>query len=112
MYETIPAAIEQGVHVADSIIKTDPDRYTGTTLSHTLQVAGLSVTSLGVVNPEDSSHDVFTKTDYKRGIYKKLVLKDGILIGAIILRSKKTVTRIRAMMNQAVTSKMIQDLLS
>ena len=112
VYETIPAAIEQGVHVADSIIKTDPDRYTGTTLSHTLQVAGLSVTSLGVVNPEDSNHDVFTKTDYKRGIYKKLVLKDGILIGAIILRSKKTVTRIRAMMNQAVTSKMIQDLLS
>jgi nitrite reductase (NADH) large subunit len=112
VYETIPAAVEQGVHVADSILKTDPDRYTGTTLSHTLQVAGLSVTSLGVVNPEDSSHDVFTQTDYQRGIYKKLVLKDGILVGAIILRSKKTVTRIRAMMNQAVTSKMIQDLLS
>jgi nitrite reductase (NADH) large subunit len=111
VYETIPAAIEQATHTAKSILKIDRDRYNGTTLTHTLQIAGLSLTSLGAVNPEDSSYDVFTKTDDRHGVYKKLVLKQGILVGAIILGDKKSVTPIRTWMNKTVTSTMIPTLL-
>jgi NAD(P)H-nitrite reductase large subunit len=103
VYETIPAAIEQATHTAHSLIKTERNRYNGT---------GLSVTSLGVVNPEDSTYDVFTKTDSKHGIYKKLVLKQGILIGAIILGENKKITPIRTSMNKTVTSKTIHNLLN
>ena len=112
VYETIPAAIEQATHTAHSLIKTERNRYTGTTLTHTLQIAGLSLTSLGVVNPEDSTYDVFTKTDSQHSIYKKLVLKQGILIGAIILGEKKKITPIRTSMNKTVTSKTIHNLLN
>jgi nitrite reductase (NADH) large subunit len=112
VYETIPAAIEQATHTAKSIIKIDRDRYHGTTLTHTLQIAGLSLTSLGVVNPEDTSYDVFTKTDNRHGVYKKLVLKQGILVGAIILGDKKSITPIRTWMNKTVTSTMIPPLLN
>jgi nitrite reductase (NADH) large subunit len=112
VYETIPAAIEQATHTAHSLIKTERNRYNGTTLTHTLQIAGLSLTSLGVVNPEDSTYDVFTKTDSKHGIYKKLVLKQGILIGAIILGENKKITPIRTSMNKTVTSTTIHNLLN
>lgn len=110
-YETIPAAIEQGTQTAKSIVEMNPGGYDGTTLTHTLQIAGLSLTSLGVVNPEDSSYDIFTKTDKRHGIYIKLVLKQGILRGAIILGDKKSIAPIRTLMNKTVTSTMIHSLL-
>jgi nitrite reductase (NADH) large subunit len=115
VYETIPAAIEQATQTANSILEIDArdrGRYDGTTLSHTLQIAGLSLTSFGIVNPEDSSYDIFTKTDDRHGIYKKLVLKQGILVGAIILGDRKSVTPIRTSMNKTVTSAMIHNLLN
>lgn len=111
VYETIPAAIEQATHIAHSIIKKDQSEYNGTTPANTLQIAGIDLTSLGVVNPEDSNYEVYKKTDNKHGIYKKLVLKQGSLVGAIILGEKTVIRRIRSLMNETVTPKTVHDLL-
>jgi nitrite reductase (NADH) large subunit len=111
VYETIPAAIEQAIHTAYSVIKKDQSEYNGTTPANTLQIAGIDLTSLGVVNPENSNYEVYKKTDSRQGIYKKLVLRQGSLVGAIILGEKTVVRQIRTWMNKTITSKTIQDLL-
>jgi nitrite reductase (NADH) large subunit len=107
----IPAAIEQATHLAYSLIRHDQSEYNGTTPANTLQIAGIDLTSLGVVNPENSNYEVYTKTDSRRGIYKKLVLMQGSLVGAIILGEKTVVRRIRTLMNKTITSKTVYDLL-
>jgi nitrite reductase (NADH) large subunit len=63
--------------------------YVGTVLSSTLKVAGLAVASVGFVNPAESGYEVLTRHLPDEGIYKKIVLKDGLLVGAIWMGTKR-----------------------
>ena len=47
------------------------------------------MTSVGLVNPEGPGYESIAKEDAGAGIYRKLVLKDGILEGAIWMGTKK-----------------------
>jgi nitrite reductase (NADH) large subunit len=70
--------------------------YEGTVRSNTLQVAGIDCTSIGVVHPpEGEGYQELRKSDAQ--VYKKLVLKDGRLVGAILLGDRKNVGPISRM---------------
>jgi NAD(P)H-nitrite reductase large subunit len=47
------------------------------------------VTSVGLVNPEGPGYEMIVKEDIAAGTYRKLVLKDGVLEGAIWMGTKK-----------------------
>ncbi|MEM2838621.1 MAG: FAD-dependent oxidoreductase [Thermoplasmata archaeon] len=91
----IPAALDQAKVVAKMVLEIETPEYQGTVMSNTLKVMGIDLTSIGIVNPpEDGSfEEVRAKSDDGR-IYKKFVLKDDRIVGAIILGSRKEVVRV------------------
>lgn len=87
VYGIIPAAMEQGIAAASNMIDR-PLEYKGTTFQATLKVMGIDLTSIGVVNPEGEGYETVCRKDASKGIYRKCVIKDGRLIGAIVLGEK------------------------
>lgn len=100
VYGIIPAAMEQAKIAAANMLGNKQNVYTGTVPSNTLKVVGIDLTSVGVVNPEDPKYEEIKKSDPKKGIYKKLVLDKGKIVGAILLGDKKGVTSIKKMIAQ------------
>jgi len=88
VYGIIPASFEQARAAAGNMLGMDMP-YSGTVPSNTLRVAGLYVTSAGEVNPEARGHEVLVRSVPEDGLYKKIVLKEGRLVGAIWMGTKK-----------------------
>jgi nitrite reductase (NADH) large subunit len=87
VYGIIPAAIEQARAAARNMLGEETT-YHGTIPSNTLQVMGIDCTSIGVVHPpEGEGYQELRKSE--AGVYKKLVLKEGRLVGAILLGDRK-----------------------
>ena len=91
----IPAALDQAKVVARMIIGNEPTEYHGTVVSNTLKVMGVDLTSIGIINPPQGQgyEDIRAKSDDGR-TYKKFVIKDGKMVGAILLGSRKEIQRV------------------
>jgi nitrite reductase (NADH) large subunit len=100
-YGIIPASFEQARTAAYNILGQEK-KYEGTIPSNTLKVVGLHVTSVGMTNPESAGFKEVRKFKKEEGIYKKIVLQDGALVGAIWMGTKKGVNEI----THAVASKL------
>ncbi len=88
VYGIIPAAIEQARAAAVNMLGREQAEYQGTIPSNTLQVMGIDCTSIGVVHPEaGEGYQELRKSEAR--VYKKLTLKDGRLVGAILLGDRK-----------------------
>ena len=93
VYGIIPASFEQARAAAGNMLGMDMP-YSGTVPSNTLRVAGLYVTSAGEVNPEARGYEVLVRSVPEQGLYKKIVLKEGRLVGAIWMGTKKGASEI------------------
>ncbi len=92
VYGIIPASLEQAKTAALNMLGEDA-AYQGTIPSNVLQVVGIDCASIGVVHPpEGEDYQELRKSG--AGVYKKLVLKDGRLVGAILLGDRKDVAPI------------------
>lgn len=56
-------------------------QYPGGTAMNSLKYFGLDVVSAGIVNPPDDGYEVLSKKD--KNIYRKVVLKDGKVVGMV-----------------------------
>ena len=82
----IPPAMDQAKVAAANMVVPGSEVYAGTLPTTTLEVAGARVTSLGQYNPEpDDAYQIFRHTDSERGLYRKFVLEDSRVVGAILL---------------------------
>ena len=54
------------------------------TLSTSLKITGVDVFSAGALMAADADDDEITLRDESRGLYKKIVLRDGRLVGAVL----------------------------
>lgn len=88
VYGIIPASFDQARAAAFNMLGMEK-KYEGTVPSNTLKVVGVFVTSIGLVNPDGPGYEMIVKEDAAAGTYKKLVLKDGVLEGAIWMGTKK-----------------------
>jgi nitrite reductase (NADH) large subunit len=88
IYGIIPASFEQARAAAYNMLGQDKP-YAGTVPSNTLKVAGLYVTSTGEVSPDGRGYEVLVRAVPEQGLYKKVVLKEGRLVGAIWMGTKK-----------------------
>jgi nitrite reductase (NADH) large subunit len=100
VYGIIPASFDQARTVAYNMLGEEK-KYEGTIPANTLKVVGLYVTSLGLANPEGQGYEEIRKIRKEEGIYKKVVLQDGALVGAIWIGTKRGVSEIA----RAVTAK-------
>jgi nitrite reductase (NADH) large subunit len=111
VYGIIPASFEQARTASFNILSEDK-KYEGTVPANTLKVAGLHVTSVGLVNPEGEGFEEIKTLKRDEGVYKKIVLQNGALVGAIWMGTKKGVNEIvRAVTLKAKISQWINSLL-
>ena len=101
IYGIIPASFNQA-RTAALNIKNQKKKYTGTIPSNTLKVVGLDLTAIGLVNPEEGTCEEFRKVDTEEGIYKKIVIQKGKLVGAIWMGTKENINEINRIILQHV----------
>jgi nitrite reductase (NADH) large subunit len=65
-------------HATDS-----PTGYTGSVTSTKLKVSGIDVFSAGDFSGDDGAEDIVMR-DASRGVYKRVVVRDGKLVGAVL----------------------------
>src|SRR5690606_36638735 len=96
--------------LADHLVDASPDGsggYTGSVTSTKLKVSGIDVFSAGDFDGGDEAEDIVMR-DAARGVYKRLVLRDDKIVGAVLygdttdgswyfdlLRKKEDVSEIR-----------------
>jgi nitrite reductase (NADH) large subunit len=78
----IPAAFEQARAAAYSMLGHDKP-YGGTVPSNTLKVAGIHLTSVGEIDAEGHGYESLVRSLPEAGVYKKIVLRKGRLVGGI-----------------------------
>lgn len=100
VYGIIPAALEQARIAATNLLEEEQTVYNGTIPSNTLAIVGTDLTSIGIVNPEETKYEEIKRTDNEKGVYKKLVLNQGKIVGAIFLGDKKGITIIKRLIYQ------------
>ena len=59
--------------------------YHGSRLSTKLKVMGVELASMGLTEAQEDRDEVIQFTEPKRGIYKKLIVRDGRLVGGILM---------------------------
>jgi NAD(P)H-dependent nitrite reductase large subunit len=85
-YGLVAPAWEQGRVLADRLSGVNPAAiYTGSSTSTKLKIMGVELVVLGRKEPADDKDEVTTYADASRGIYKKVIVREGRLNGAIVL---------------------------
>jgi NAD(P)H-nitrite reductase large subunit len=81
-----PIAVEQG-KIVGANMAGDNLNYAGSLGMNSIEFFGLTAVSLGVhkINAADASQEELVSCDTKAKIYKKIILKEGFIIGAILV---------------------------
>jgi nitrite reductase (NADH) large subunit len=82
-YGIWPASMEQG-RIAGANMAGEQTHYQGTLPSNTLKVAGIDLVAAGEIDPDGKMESVVFKNE-TRNIYRKLVIREKAIIGAILL---------------------------
>ena len=86
VYGLVAPLWEQGQALADHITgRNENAAYHGSKIATKLKVMGVELASMGVTEASDEKDEVVIFSEPKRGTYKKLIIRDGILIGAMML---------------------------
>ena len=98
VWAQIPPALDEAKIASRTILGLAAPEYRGTVPSNTLKVVGFDLTSVGQIKqlheaPEPGLEEIRAVTPDKR-IYKKFVIRDGKMIGAILLGTKKEIVRV------------------
>ena len=77
---------EQAKVLADHITSHNSEAaYHGSKVATKLKVMGVELASMGLTDPEHEKDEIVQFTEPSKGTYKKLIIRDGRLIGAILL---------------------------
>jgi nitrite reductase (NADH) large subunit len=98
----IPAAVEQARVAGANMVSEGSASYEGTVPSTTLKVVGLDLTSIGVISGEEKGFEELRNADPAKGVYEKLVLQDGRVVGAILLGSRSRVPVVSKLVAQGI----------
>ena len=81
-YGIWPASMEQG-KIAGANMAGSKEQYSGTVLANTLKVVGIDLTAAGDIDADGKLESIITENQEKK-IYRKLVIKDNSIEGAIL----------------------------
>ena len=98
VWAMIPPALDQARVAAKKMLGQPGPDYVGTLPSNTLKVSGFDLTSIGVVRsahePPEPGFEEIRAVTADGSIYKKFVIKEGRMIGAIMLGTKKEAVKV------------------
>ncbi|AIE84370.1 Nitrite reductase [NAD(P)H] large subunit [Fimbriimonas ginsengisoli Gsoil 348] len=97
VYGLVAPLWHQGQVLADVITDTNPTAlYPGSKLATKLKVMGVDLATMGITEPAPDD-EVVQFNESRRGRYKKLIIRDGTLVGAILLgETEKAATLLQA----------------
>jgi nitrite reductase (NADH) large subunit len=98
----IPAAVQQARVAGANMVSEGSASYEGTVPSTTLKVVGLDLTSIGVISAKEEGFEELRRADPAKGIYEKLVLQDGRVVGAILLGSRSRVPAVSKLVAEGI----------
>jgi len=99
----IPAALAQARVAAAQIAGDTGVIYHGIVPSTTLKVTGIDVTSIGEVIPEHDGNVVeVRRSEPEAGVYEKLVVRHGQVVGAIFVGDRSDVGTVTQLMSRRV----------
>jgi nitrite reductase (NADH) large subunit len=85
-YDLVAPIWEQAKVLADHITGTNSNAsYYGSKVATRLKVAGVELASMGLTEPVEPGDEVVQFAEPHRGTYKKLIIRDGQLVGGILL---------------------------
>ena len=100
----IPPALDMARIASKKVVGVESPDYLGTVPSNTLKVMGIDLTSIGIVRgeheKEDANLEEVRAVNDDRSVYKKFVLKDDRMIGAILLGSKKEAAKVAKLIKE------------
>lgn len=112
----IPPALDQARVAAKKILGLDSADYKGTVPSNTLKVMGIDLASIGVVGGEHGAKDATLQeiraTSADGSVYRKFVIKEGRMIGAILLGTKKEFNKVSKLVKEGAPVDAFKDRLS
>jgi len=79
-----------------------PATYVDIVPSNTLKVVGIDLTSIGLVNPEGEGFQEYRRVDEEAGSYQKFVVRDGIVVGAILLGDRGNVRPVTELITKEI----------
>ncbi len=116
VWAMIPPALDQARIAARKILGMPGPDYKGTVPSNTLKVTGLDLTSVGMVksahDPPEPGYEEIRAVTPDRKIYKKFVIKDDRMVGAIILGTKKEAMKVTKIVKDGESIAAFKDKLS
>jgi nitrite reductase (NADH) large subunit len=111
VYGIIPAAIEQARVAAANMVadlsatlrqdsgqgsgRSGSAIYSGTLPATTLKIVGIDLTSVGEATAAGDEFVVLRRADPVRGVYRRVALRDGKIVGAILLGDTQNVQPLR-----------------
>jgi nitrite reductase (NADH) large subunit len=99
VYGIIPAATEQALGAAANMVSGGSATYSGTVPSTTLKIVGIDLTSLGEATATDDEFAVLRQVDLAAGLYRRLTLRDGRIVGAILLGDTQSVQPVKQLIS-------------
>jgi len=86
VYGLVAPLWDQAKVFADHITGTNIQaQYHGSKLATKLKVMGVELASMGVTEAKDENDETIQFTEPAKGIYKKLIVRDGRLVGGILM---------------------------
>ncbi|BBH69020.1 nitrite reductase [NAD(P)H] [Actinoplanes sp. OR16] len=85
LYGLVAPLWDQAKVLADHITGHTDVAYTGSKLHTKLKVAGIDVASMGLIAPEHDTDEVIVYNEPKKGVYKQLIIRDDVLVGAVLV---------------------------
>ena len=86
VYGLVAPLWDQGKVFADHVTHRNRDAaYHGSKLATKLKVMGVELASMGVTEPKEPHDEVIQFQEPSKGTYKKLIVRDGRLVGGILM---------------------------
>lgn len=86
VYGLVAPLWEQAKVLADHITGVNPKAaYHGSKVATKLKVMGVEMAAMGITEPVDENDEIIQFTEPKKGTYKKLIIREGRLVGGILL---------------------------
>jgi nitrite reductase (NADH) large subunit len=86
VYGLVAPLWEQAKVFADHVTGAKPEAaYHGSKLATKLKVMGVELASMGITEPAEDRDEIIQFTEPKKGTYKKLIVRDGRLVGGILM---------------------------
>ncbi len=86
VYGLVAPLWDQAKVFADQVTGANVNaEYTGSKLATKLKVMGVELASMGITEPKDDGDEVIQFSEPRRGTYKKLIVRDGRLVGGILM---------------------------